>query len=267
MLHALRRVLDHRLLIQTLVMRELKARYRGSALGFLWSFIHPLMLLGVYSFVFTTIFTPQRGDDTDPYALYLFCGLLPWTWFSSALAEANNAIVANGNLIKKIIFPAEILPIVSVLHNGVNFLLGLPIYFAFWLWYRPEGLSWHFFWLPLILLIQFVFTLGLSLFLAALTVHYRDVRDLLANVLTLWFFASPVIYSFSVLEDQGRDLVVNVLQFNPMTHIIEGYHAAIFTGQLIQWKRLGVTGLVSLAVLILGYMFFDRLRDSFAEEV
>jgi ABC-type polysaccharide/polyol phosphate export permease len=268
MWHSFTRLLQHRALIRTLVTRELKARYRGSALGFLWSFIHPLMLLAVYTFVFTFVFQPMRGDDVDPYALYLFCGLLPWTWFSSALSEAANSLVANGNLIKKIIFPAEVLPVVAVLSNGINFVLGLPIYAIFWFAFKPEGVSWHIALLPLVVAVQFVFSLGLGLFLSALTVHYRDVRDLLANVLTLWFFSSPVIYSFNLLYDQNPDSILPaLLQLNPMTHIIEGYHATIFTGELIHWKRLGVTGLVSLAVLFAGYYFFDRLRDSFAEEV
>jgi ABC-type polysaccharide/polyol phosphate export permease len=268
MWHSLIRLLQHRVLIQTLVVRELKARYRGSALGFLWSFIHPLMLLGVYTFVFTFVFQPMRGDDVNPYAIYLFGGLLAWTWFASAVAESANSLVANGNLIKKIIFPAEVLPIVSVLSNGINFLLGLPIYAAFWIAFKPEGLSLHILWLPVVVAVQFFFSLGLGFFFAALTVHYRDVRDLLTNVLTLWFFASPVIYSFNLIYDQNPGSIVpGLLQLNPMTHIIEGYHAAIFTGELIHWKRLGVTGLVALVVFFAGYYFFDRLRDSFAEEV
>ena len=262
---ALLRLFHHRVLIQTLVVRELTARYRGSALGFLWSFIHPLMLLGVYTFVFTYIFQPARGgDETEPYALYLFCGLLPWTWFSSALLEGSNSLIANGNLIKKIIFPAEVLPTVSVLHNGVNFLLGLPIYLVFWLLFKPEGLSLHFLWFPVVLLVQLVLSLGFALLLAALTVHYRDIRDLLANVMTLWFFGSPVIYSLDFPENE---IVRMVLTLNPMTHVLEGYHQAIFTGDMIHWRRLGVTGLVALALFFFGFYVFDRLRDSFAEEV
>ncbi len=268
MWHSLRNLLRHRVLIQTLVVRELKARYRGSVLGFLWSFVHPLMLLGVYTFVFTFVFDPMRGDDVDPYALYLFCGLLPWTWFAAALTEGANSLLVGGNLIKKILFPAEVLPVVSVLHNGVNFLLGLPIYLAFWLYFKPAGVTLHVLWLPAVILVQLVFSLGLALLLAALTVHYRDVRDLLANVLTLWFFASPVIYSFNLLEKQRPESVLpKLLQLNPMTHIIEGYHAAIFSGHLIHWKRFGVTALVAVGVFLAGYYFFDRLRDSFAEEV
>lgn len=264
MWYSLIRLVQHRVLIQTLVVRELKARYRGSALGFLWTFIHPLMLLGVYTFVFMFVFKPARGDNVDPYALYLFCGLLPWTWFSSSLTEGANSLVANGNLIKKIIFPAEVLPVVAVLSNGVNFVLGLPIYLGFWLLFRPEGISLHILWLPLVILIQMVLSLGLVMFLSALTVHYRDVRDLLANVLTLWFFGSPIIYPLELIEHPTARAV---LEFNPMTHIIEGYHAAIFTGELIHWKRLGVTAIVALLVFVAGYYFFDRLRDSFAEEV
>lgn len=265
MWHSLRRLLQHRVLIQTLVVRELKARYRGSVLGYLWTLIHPLMLLGVYTFVFAFVFEPMRGEgeSTQPYALFLFCGLLPWTWFSSALLEASNAVIAHGNLIKKIIFPAEVLPTVSVLHNGVNYLLGLPIYAVFWFAFKPQGISWHVLWLPLIMLVQLVFTLGLAYFVAALTVHYRDVKDLLANLLTLWFFASPVIYSLDIVSES----IQPVLQLNPMTHVLEAYHAAIFNGELIHWKRFGVTAIVAAVTFVVGYWVFDRLRDSFAEEV
>jgi len=268
MWHALRRLWQHRVLVQTLVVRELKARYRGSMLGFLWSFINPLMLLGVYTFVFTYVLTPMRGEGTDPYALYLFCGLLPWTWFSGALAESANSLLTGGSLIKKIIFPAEVLPVVSVLSNGVNFLLGLPIYLTFWLIFKPESISMHAFWLPVVVLVQMMFTMAFALFLSALTVHYRDVRDLLANILTLWFFGSPVIYPLTLAEqnDPGGWAPL-VLQLNPMTHIIEGYHSAIFTGEMIHWRRLGLTAVLSVVLFIAAYHFFDRLRDSFAEEV
>lgn len=263
--HSLVRLLKHRALIRTLVVRELKARYRGSVLGYLWTLIHPLMLLGVYTFVFTFVFEPMRGgDEIKPYALFLFCGLLPWTWFSSAVLEASNSLIANGNLIKKILFPAEVLPTVSVLHNGVNFLLGLPIYAVFWLWFKPTGQTLHLLWLPLVILVQGIFTLGLAYLVAAITVHFRDVKDLLANLLTLWFFASPVIYS---MEFISNDTLRTLLELNPMTHIIEGYHAAIFNGELIQWKRFGVTGLLAVATFLAGYWVFDRLRDSYAEEV
>lgn len=268
MWHAFRNLLRHRVLVQSLVARELKARYRGTALGFFWSFVNPLLLLAVYTIVFAVIFQPPRaqGADTDPYALFMFCGLLPWTWFSASLTQAANSLVTGGNLIKKLIFPAEVLPVVSVLSEGVHYLLGLPIYLAAWLLLKGGSLTVHFLWFPLIVAVQLIFTLGFALFFAALAVHFRDVRDLLANVLTLWFFSSPIIYPLSAVPNEPFP-VRSVLEFNPMTNIIEAYQHAIFAGTLIPWKRFGVTALVAVALFVVGYAFFDRLRDSFPEEV
>src|SRR5688572_15401077 len=135
MLHNLAQLPRYRALIHSLVARELKARYRGSVLGFFWSFINPLLLLLIYTFVFTIV-VPNRDPLAQPYALFMFCGILPWTWFSSSLSEASNSLIANGNLIKKVLFPAEVLPIVSVLANMVHFFLGLPILAAFLVWYQ-----------------------------------------------------------------------------------------------------------------------------------
>jgi len=273
MWHAFSNLLRHRVLIQSLVARELKARYRGSVFGFLWSFINPLLLLAVYTTVFMTIFTPPQGEgvDTQPYALFLFCGLLPWTWFSASLLDASNSLLVGGNLIKKLLFPAEVLPVVSVLSNGVHFLLGLPIYLIFWVVFKPEALSFHALWLPVVIFVQLVFTLGLALFLAALAVHFRDIRDILANVLTLWFFMTPIIYPLSFVEARVPDrlwFIVWIISYlNPMSHILNGYHTSIFEGALVPWKRLPVTFAVALVLFFIGYFFFDRLRDSFPEEV
>src|SRR5881394_112508 len=135
----------YRGLIQSLVARELKARYRGSALGFLWSFINPLLLLLIYSFVFTTVM-PNTTEGVQTYQLFMFCCILPWTWFSSSLGESANSLIAGGNLIKKVLFPAEVLPIVSVLTNMVHFFLGLPILIAFLIIYRHTPDWWDLIW-------------------------------------------------------------------------------------------------------------------------
>src|SRR6266571_6685092 len=184
-------VLRHRLLIQSLVSRELKARYRGSVLGFFWSFVNPLLLLLTYTVVFTKIMPRQPTPKMEPYYLFFFCGILPWTWFSSSLVESANGLIAGGNLIKKVLFPAEVLPVVTVLANLVHFLLGLPILLLFLVW--KGRLGWSALLLPLPLLIQLVFTLGLALFVSALTVHFRDIQNILSHVLHLWFFATPVL--------------------------------------------------------------------------
>src|SRR5918996_4089442 len=144
MLRNLARLSRYRGLIQSLVARELKARYRGSVLGFFWSFFNPLLLLLIYTYVFAYImptrFTastePKLFSDPYPYALFLFCGILPWTWFSSTLNESAGALISGGNLIKKVLFPAEVLPIVTVLANMVHFLFGLSILAGFMMWFR-----------------------------------------------------------------------------------------------------------------------------------
>jgi len=258
----LKSLFHYRAMIQALVSRELKARYRGSVLGFLWSFVNPLLMLLVYTFVFTVIFKPPRSEGLTPYALFLFCGLLPWTWFSSSLLESSAVLSNNANLIQKVLFPADVLPCVNVFSNFVHFLLGLPILFAFLVLYqRPLNINLLFF--PGVVLIQLVLTLGFALFISSLSVHFRDIRDLLANLLTLWFFATPIIYPLTMIPENFR----RVLAFNPMTHIMMGYQDILFRGELPHWKRLSVTFLVSLVVFYVGYFIFDRLRDSFAEEV
>ena len=265
----LKEVYKFRVLIQNLVSRELKARYRGTILGFLWSFINPLLLMTVYTIVFGFILRPRDptiGDSPWLYALFLFCGILPWTWFSSSSIESANTLMINGNLIKKILFPAEILPLVNVTSNFIHFCFGLPILLIFMLVLGKPPTVFALF-LPVVILVQFVFSLGFSLFLSALTVHFRDIKDILANLLTFWFFSTPIIYSFTSEPIQKYPILKTVLSLNPMTHIMEGYHYCLFYGSLFHWKKLGVTLLISLVFFVIGYAVFDRLRDSFPEEV
>ncbi len=253
----------YRGLIQSLVARELKARYRGSVLGFLWSFVNPLLLLSIYSFVFTTIL-PNRVEGLQPYSLFMFCGILPWTWFSASLTDASGSLIAGGNLIKKVLFPAEILPIVSVLANMVHFFLGLPILLISLIVFRPPTL-WHFLWLPVVVFVQLLFTTALALIVAALAVHFRDIRDILANVLTLWFFATPIIYPW--FQDNVRRFKP-LFAVNPFTHLAVSYQEVFFFHEALgHWKWLLALGVLSVALFLCGYWLFDRLRDSFAEVV
>jgi lipopolysaccharide transport system permease protein len=264
MLHNLARLLRYRGLIQSLVVRELKARYRGSVLGFFWSFINPLLLLLIYSFVFTVVLPGTRPPQLEPYALFMFCGILPWTWFSSSLLESSNVLIAGGNLIKKVLFPAEVLPIVTVLAGLAHFCLGLPILAGFLIYYRVPVYPTDLLWFPVIVLVQLVLTLGIALLVAALTVHFRDVRDLLANLLTLWFFATPIIYPIA----QAPEGVRRLLYLNPFTHLVIAYQEVLFKqGPFTEGARLLAVGAASILVCLFGYFVFNRLRDTFAEEV
>ena len=254
-----------------------RAGYLGSVLGAFWSFGNPLLQLLVYSVVFSYFVTDRA--DVRPYALFLCCGLLPWTWFSSSLNESTNSLIAGGNLIKKVLFPAEILPIVSVLTNMVQFLLALPILAGFLIYYAnvgsvgPDGtmgeprVALHaaeLVWLPVVVLVQLLLTTGLALLLSALAAHFRDIRDILANVLTFWFFATPIIYPwFSVSNLKFW------LDLNPFTHLAVSYQEILFHPENAFGHRgwLLVLAAVSVGLFVTGYWVFDRLRDSFAEVV
>lgn len=264
MWHNLAALPRYRGLIQTLVVRDLKARYRGSVLGFFWSFINPLLLLLIYNFVFSTVMPGVRPADLEPYALFMFCGILPWTWFSSSLLESSSTLLSGGNLIKKVLFPAEVLPIVTVLANMAHFFLGLPILVAFLVYYRRPLDPLELLWFPVIVAVQLVLTTGLALLLSALTVHFRDLKDLLGNLLTLWFFATPIIYPIS----QAPDYMRWAMNLNPMTHLAISYQEVLFyVGPHGHWRWLMSLALLAVVVFLLGYFVFDRLRDSFAEEV
>jgi len=263
-LASLKHLLRYRALIGSLVARELKARYRGSVLGFLWTFVNPLLLLLVYTFVFSVVMPGARAPGLEPYSLFLFCGILPWTWFSSSLLESCTALTGSGSLLRKVMFPAEILPLVTVLTGLVNFCLGLVILAAFTVYSGLPFFTLDLAWLPLIVVVQLAWTLGLAFLLSALSVHFRDIRDLLGNLMTLWFFGTPIVYPYTQAPERFRPL----LDLNPVTHIVRAYQETLFVaGPYRPGVRLAAVGLVAFLVLVVGYGVFDRLRDTFAEEV
>jgi lipopolysaccharide transport system permease protein len=266
MLHNLAQLPRYRALIQSLVARELKARYRGSVLGFFWSFINPLTLLLIYSFVFKYVM-PAAVRGIDNYPLFMFCGLLPWTWFASSLTESSGVLISGGNLIKKVLFPAEILPIVTVTANMIHFFLALPILAVFLVYYQAPLTIPELLWFPVVVAVQYVFTLACALLLSALTVHFRDIKDILANVLTLWFFATPIIYSYLHMPPEAKPFM-KFMDANPFSHLAISYQEILFfRGPFGHWLWLLALGAASIGLFLMAYWMFDRLRDSFAEEV
>jgi len=259
----------HRALAFVLVSRELKARYRGSVLGYFWSLLNPLLMLAVYSVVFAFIF-PGRSASTSPYALFLFTGLLPWNWLAGGLTDAASSLTTHGALLKKILFPAEVLPLVAVAAQGVHFLLALPVLGA-GLALGAAGLlgpavpvGWPLVQAVPLFLLEGVFLAGLGLFLSALTVHFRDVKDILATGLSLWFFATPILYA---LPDIRSERLRAALLWNPATPFFEAWRDAFFRAAWIAPQSWGILALVSVGTFLLGYALFDRLRDSFPEAV
>src|SRR3982751_4300349 len=256
MLRNLAGLFRYRGLIQSLVARELKARYRGSVLGFFWSFINPLLLLLVYSFVFKYVL-PARFEGIKHYELFLFCGILPWTWFSTSLLESCGILISGGNLIKKVLFPAEILPIVTVLANMVHFFFGLPILIGFLIYFWRPLTFVELLWFPIVVLVQALLTTGLALILSALTAHFRDIRDLLSNLLTFWFFATPIIYPMNQAVNQAPDFARNLLNLNPFTHLAISYQEILFyPGPFGHWRWLLALGAASVVLFLFGYFLF-----------
>jgi ABC-type polysaccharide/polyol phosphate export permease len=261
----LRLLWRHRALLEVLVRRELSARYRSSVLGYLWSLLNPLLLLAVYAVVFTTIFQP-RFPGGEPYPLFLFAGLLPWSFFSGAAMDSTTTLVDNGALLAKVMCPPELFPAVTVLSHLVHHLLALPVLVAAMAVAAVAG--WHPFpWtlilLPLAIIPWLLVTGGVVFGTAALAVHFRDLRDLLAHLLNLLFFASPIIYSLKGLA--VPPLLSRALALNPLAALVEVYRDAAFAGAVSGVVVWLVAVMVGIAAWWWGTWIFSRSRDTLVE--
>jgi len=258
MLNTFREFFVYCVLIQALVMRDLKARYRGSMLGLLWTLLNPLLHMGIYALVFSIYLRVQM----DRYVVFLLCGLLPWIWLSSSLLMGATAIIEGGGLLKKVFFPPQILPVATVTANFVNFLLGIPILFVFLLLYHVT-VGWTLCFLPLIMVCQFAFTLGLTLLVAAASVHYRDIPHILGHLLTFWFFLSPIVYTSTQVPEQFRP----ILSLNPFLPFIVAYQDILLYNTSPPWGGLVGMLCASALALLSGSLVFTHFRWSFVEEV
>lgn len=269
MFETARKLLRFRSLLGTLVARELKARYRGSLLGFVWSLVNPLLLLAVYAFVFGKVFSPPQAEgQTYPYALFLITGLFPWVWISTSLLEGTVSLVANGGLIRKAVFPAEILPQVSVLSNLVHFLFAVPILLGAMVVGRVMGypvLGPATLLLPVVILLELVLAAGLALGLAALNVYFKDTRDLLANLLTLLFFLTPIIYELSAVPSRLLGSVVRWL--NPFTSYTLAFQDVLLHARVPAAETWLQMILFALVGWWLGCAVFRHLSDGLVEAV
>jgi lipopolysaccharide transport system permease protein len=255
---SLRELVARREVLLALVWREVKTRYRGSILGFLWTLLNPLLLMAIYSLVFTV----YMRIDVANYPIFLFTGLLPWIWFSSALVTGSSSVIDGGSLVKRVAFPPLILPAVAVTASLVNFLLALPLLLLFMVGFRVP-LTWAVLSLPVAVAIQYVFTLALATILSMLTVRYRDLQHLLANLVTLWFFLTPIIYPLPMVPASFHSL----LFANPMTSIIASYQDALYYGRFPSAPMILLSACMSLALLAVALRLYTRWRWVVVEEV
>jgi lipopolysaccharide transport system permease protein len=258
MVSKLNELLQYRQMLKSLVSSDLRTRYKGSVLGFLWTFINPLLLLLVYTVVFSTI----MRINIDHYTVFLFIGLLPWIYFQTSVQNSSNVIVRNANLIKKIYFPREVLPISVVLGGLANYLFGLIILIPA-LYIAGLSLTWNVIYFPFILLIQTVLILSVALIVSSLTVYFRDLEHILSIIIMAWFYLTPVIYptTFIPLDYQ------KYFHLNPLKPIIEAYQSIFYYQVPPDIKALMGIFIYSIVFLIFSAFIFEKLNKRFAEEV
>jgi lipopolysaccharide transport system permease protein len=264
----MRELWQYRELIRNLVIRDVKVRYRNSVLGVAWSWLNPLLMMGVY----TMLFTVFLHNDVPHYPILVLCGLLPWNFFNDSISRATGCIVGSAHLIKKVYFPREVIPISIVLSNLVNFLIALPVFFILVL-ISGARLSWWALLLPLTILLQVAFTLGLALFLATLNVFYRDTQHILGVIMLAWFFLTPVFYPIKTVPQEIRVLGIAfdgqlwLRRLNPMASLIASYRDLLYWGAPTGLDFLLRTAVTVLIVLVVGYLVFLRYSPRFGEEV
>ncbi len=273
----LRDLLAYRDLIRNLVTRNLKTRYKNSVLGIAWSMLNPLLMMMVFTVVFTVLAGRMEGVAVPP--AFILAGLLPWSFFAGTVTAATNSVVDNSTLIKKVYFPREALPLSVLLSNLVHLLIALPIYFALAIIMGIPGAERgsffpHLLWLPAIIVLEAIFALGLSLITATINVFYRDMQIVMETLILAWFFVSGVFYditrTFAATHTLlGIELPISriVYVLNPMASIIAAYRDAMYFGRSIAWDFILRTAITSLAVLAIGYWFFQRYNWRFGEEL
>ena len=255
----LKELYAYREMIFSLVRRDLKGRYKGSALGFLWTFINPLLQLLVYTFVFSTVM--RMGIEN--YYLFLFVALVPWIFFSTSVSGGSSCIWAQQDMVKKIYFPREVLPIAFVTSQFVNMLLSFLVIFAVLLFsgrtLNPLGLLC----LPVIMLVEYLLALGMAMMTSAITVYIRDLEYILGIVTMAWQFLSPVMYSVEMVPEELKSL----FYMNPMTPVIIAYRDVLYYGEVPELGTLLHAVGVGAGLLIVGTLLFGKLKKHFAEEM
>lgn len=256
-------IFAHLYLIRNFMFKDLKNRYAGSMMGFVWSIIHPLTTLAVYSIVFSWMLKMRVGLElgTDNFTIWMFAGLLPWIYFSETLNRSTSVVLDNSNLIKKTVFPSEILPISLLLSNAVNFLIGFVILIG---GIFLTGGDFSLVSLPFVIVYVIplsLFTLGLSWLCASLNVFFRDLGQLVTVLLNIIFYASSIIYPVTVVPDKVKDW----LFFNPMIHVVEGIRRGLFKLEFISNDGLLYLYIFSIFIFVFGQYIFQKTKKGFVD--
>ncbi len=252
-------LIAYRSLVRNLVTKDLKVRYKNSFLGFLWSLLNPLLMMLVYTLVFTKIF--PTGVVNFP--VFVLIGLLPWNWCLRSLNSAATSLIDNRTIITKVYFPRVLLPISAVISEAINFLLAMPILFLLMAFFGLPFTGWIAY-IPVLIIIQAMLLVGLGLFLAGLNVIFRDTGVILEVVLLAWFFLTPVFYD---IKQTYPETAGWVFRFNPMASIIEQYRTILYLGAQPGFSFDVRAGLTCFVIMILGYLFFISLNRRLGEHL
>ncbi|WP_199331214.1 MULTISPECIES: ABC transporter permease [unclassified Calothrix] len=253
-------------LLRTLVRRDLEARYKGSVLGNLWPLLNQLSQLLIYTYVFSIVLKVKLSLKTLPennftFGLWLFAGLLPWIAFTGGLLQSANSVVIQSNLVKKVVFPLSLLPLVPILSTFIESSFGLMA-LIFFVALNSHTLHTTLALLPLVWLTQLLLTAGLGYLAAGLTVFLRDIPQTLGVILNIWFYATPLVYPASQIPEQWRSWV---LWLNPIAAIAEVYRDLILVGEVKHWGEWGVASIVASVTFLSGFLVYKRLRPAFAD--
>ena len=249
---------EYRELLKTSISKDVRGKYKNSVLGILWSFLNPLLQIAVYAIVFPLI----MKSNLPNYTVFLCCGLIPWNFFSAAISRTSFTMVENGNIIKKVYFPREILPISVVTSEAINFIISTIIILAFVLGYGM-GLSKFLIFYPLVLLVQYVLLIGISFRVSSVTVYFRDLQHFIGIALQLLFYATPIVYAPNTIPENFQW----ILKFNPMTYVINGYRDIFYYKQMPDLSSMAIVLVIGIIVCLLGYFIFSKLQRRFAEEL
>lgn len=247
-----------RWLLYELVKRDIKLRYRGSLLGIAWTLLNPLLFMGVYTLVFSVI----MRSTIQHYPLFLLSGLIPWMWFSAAVTQATISILGGGAYIGKTLMPAELLVLVPVISNGVNFVITVALLVLVNV-ALGANVGWALLFLPLLALIQLSMTLGISMIVAVLNVFFRDIEQIVSYVLTAAFFMTPIFYTRAAIPEDLRFIAA----YNPVAAVIAAYQNVFYKGVPPDANDLLVSGAFGVIVLIVGLAYFSSTRDALGEQV
>lgn len=260
MIQRVKDIYAYRDMIFSLVRRELRGRYKGSVLGFLWTYINPLCQVIVYSAVFSVIFRV----NIDKFYLYMIIGMMPWTFFNTAVQGGTTCIRAQADMVKKIYFPREVIPISYVTSAFVNMLFSFVIVF---LAVIVSGYGFNLrviFWLPVIMICEYLLALGIAFIVSAITVYFRDLEQIISVVMMAWIYVTPIMYNMEYVPEELRPLIVLL---NPMTPVVELYHQILYYRIAPTLNYLLLAGGTGIIVFAIGALIFAKLDRNFAEEM